>query len=303
MNESWKSTRSLARFGFLALAIVCVLVVGGCGQSSTDSSKQQAPKKSSGKQAKKSSSQPASTAASPAGGTTLALTSASTSATSAMGNATTMQMTSGTTMVGPTTGATTVGAAPEPSTQNAQAGGGEKFPVRIGANGNEDPKLWPDACKMLSDKEIQNIVPQVKKISRVGQHAEFLSGGETPNYSSCDYKLPRPSDPYGPDQPSTVTVNLQGVAAPKLIEQQYKEAKAQQKETAKKYPDQYKDYGKSLGGADCFWDGNEIQCIKGHFNFWVLGQQVTGGNSLKADKQWRSEVLTEVIKTLASKMS
>lgn len=206
-------------------------------------------------------------------------------------------------MVGPTTGATTVGAAPEPSTKTAQTGGGEKFPVQIGANGNEDPKLWPDACKMLSDKEIKKIVPKVEKISRVGQHVEFLSGGETPNYSSCDYKLPRPSDPYGPDQPSTVTVDLQGVAAPKLIEERYMQAKAQQKETAKKYPDQYKDYGKSLGGADCFWDGNEIQCIKGHFSFWVLGQQVTNGNSLDADKQWRKEVLTGVTRTLASKMS
>ncbi len=200
-------------------------------------------------------------------------------------------------------GATTVGATTGPYTQTAQAGGGGKFPVQIGANGTENPKLWPDACKMLSDKEIRKIVPKVKKISHVGQHAEFLSGGETPNYSSCDYKLPRPSDPYGPDQPSTITVDLQGVADSRLIEQQYAQAKAQQKKTSKKYPDQYKDYGKSLGGADCFWDGNEIQCIKGHFSFWVLGQQVTDGNSLKADEQWRSEVLTKVVKTLASKMS
>ena len=219
-----------------------------------------------------------------------------------MGNATTMRITSGTTMAGPMTGATTVGGTTVSSTRQAVGGAG-KFPVRIGADGTEDPKLWPDACKMLTDREIKEIVPKVTKVSRVGQHAEFLSGGETPNYSSCDYKLPRPSDPYGPDQPSAITVDLQGVAAPRLIERRYMQAKAQQKETAKKYPDQYKDYGKSLGGADCFWDGNEIQCVKGHFSFWVLGQQVTGGNSLKADKQWRSEVLTKVVKTLASKMS
>ena len=300
MNEGWKVTRSLAWFGLLSLVTVCLLVAGGCSSSSTNSSKQQGSKKSSGKQAKGPSSQPASTAASAAGGTTSALTGSSTSTTSALGNATTMRMTGGTTM----TGATTVGGTTGPSDQLGRvSGGGGKFPVEIRADGTESPKLWPDACKMLSDKEIKKIVPKVKKISRVGQHAEFLSGGETPKYSSCDYKLPRPSDPYGPDQPSTVTVDLQGVAAPRLIEQRYMQAKAQQKKTAKKYPDQYKDYGKSLGGADCFWDGNEIQCIKGHFSFWILGQQVTDGNGLKADKQWRSEVLTKVIKTLASKMS
>lgn len=260
-------------FGLTACTLTAsLLVVGGCGSSPSGeaSSPPRHTKKASPPSKSKSSSSESKPAASTAskGGTTTAAKSRT-------------QHSSGT---------------------GQALGSGKKFPVRIGANGLESPKLWPDACKMLTDKEIRAVVPNVTRISRVGQHAGFLSGGETPHYSNCDYKISRPGDPY-PNMPSTITVDLQGVAAPQVIRQQYEPEKSQQAKIAKKYPDQYKDYGTSLGGANCFWDGNEIQCIKGHFNFWVLGQQVTSGNSLKANKQWREEVLTRVIKTLAAKMS
>ncbi|MFI6980840.1 hypothetical protein ACIBSV_19925 [Embleya sp. NPDC050154] len=85
-----------------------------------------------------------------------------------------------------------------------------------------DTGTWPDACTMLSDKEIQNAVPDA---SIVGAR-EGRKGAKTPRNYECTVKLKLPNlqDPATPAK-LTMTIKAIGDAAP--VKDMYEKAKAE----------------------------------------------------------------------------
>jgi len=176
---------------------------------------------------------------------------------------------------------------------------GEKFPpVTIDPAGKADPNQWPDACQMLTDAEIEALVPGVA-VSRTGRGASGPDGPPEKN-TSCEYALSRPD--YPPKVYDAIYVGLDDVAASTTAAGQvFGEDKSRAAESKRLHPQDYVDYGKSLGADDAFWDGSSIRCHTGPFWFAVSGQsqQLTSNG----DMEWRDKVLTLVVRTLSAKMT
>lgn len=72
---------------------------------------------------------------------------------------------------------------------------------------------------------------------------------------------------------------------------QYAQSLHEQAAQAKKFPAQYADYPALRFGVRCFYDGNELQCLKGDLSYWISGQKVTGGTDTSADQAvWIDQV-------------
>jgi len=166
--------------------------------------------------------------------------------------------------------------------------------------GNSKPAAWPDACKLLNLAELKALVPGTASFKTQGQHGQFLGGGETPHFALCKYSLRGSYDPAG-YPPSFVEIELRGVADPAAVAKSWSDERAGQAKIAKKYPDQYALYN---GRAKCFWDGNELQCIAGKWNFWVLGQFIdkTGSDTPPIEKTFRTKALVPLANGLATRM-
>lgn len=176
---------------------------------------------------------------------------------------------------------------------------------KVGSRGVVDSGSWPDACALLSDGDIKTLLPKTGRISRQGQHGSFLGGGETKHFSTCKYKVPQPGD--SDVVPSYFDIDLNAVGDPGAVTSQFKQTYDQAKQSGAKYPDQFYDYsGGELGGATCFYDGNAIQCAKGHFDFTVLGgsgRNSGAGNAAYAQEHgYVEQVEANVVKTLALRM-
>jgi len=185
---------------------------------------------------------------------------------------------------------------------------GARYPVgAVGNAGETSSSTWPDACTMLSNADIKALLPKSGAVTRKGQHGAFLGGGETAKFATCDYGIGEPGDSEA--QPSSVHLDLRAVGDPRAVLADWKSAYASQLKGAAKYPDQFLDWSKGqLGGAMCFYDGNEIQCVKGHFDFWVRGLDTgpveSGPNAYFAQKLgYVEQVLANVVATLAARMS
>lgn len=171
---------------------------------------------------------------------------------------------------------------------------GEKFPpVTLDAKGKSDRQQWPEACTMLTDVEINAITPGLT-VTRTVQSRPWAAG-QTPKNTLCTYELRRPSNPSGFD---SITVNLIDIATPTSGPGSYQEAKATAAAGGRLRPDNYKDYGTTLGADEAFWDGNRIGCLKGSFRFSVSG--FTSRRS--ASGEWRDKVLAEAVRTISAKM-
>lgn len=197
----------------------------------------------------------------------------------------------------PTTSRTVPPTLPVPPTIPAgrAAISGEKFPpVTLDAKGKSDRQQWPEACTMLTDVEIDAITPGLTVTRTV------LSGswtiGQTPKNAYCTYELRGPSIPSGFDW---ISVNLIDIATPTSGPGSFQEAKVMAAAGGRLRPENYKDYGTTLGADEAFWDGHKIECLKGPFRFSVSGS--TSRRSVGGE--WRDKVLTEVVRTLSAKMS
>lgn len=185
---------------------------------------------------------------------------------------------------------------------------GKPYPVGpIGAQGVADSGTWPDACRLLSDRDIKTLLPRTGKPTRKGRHGAFLGGGETKHFASCEYGMPQPGD--STSTPTYVQINLNSVADPAAVNTEWTQGYVQQQATSSKYPEQFMDYSSGrLGGARCYYDGNAMRCAKGHFSFTIFGddtnQNVGTGNAAFAwITGFTQQVDTNVAKTLALRMS
>jgi hypothetical protein len=97
-------------------------------------------------------------------------------------------------------------------------------------------------------------------------------------------------------------VTLDEVAGPASITASiFAQDKSRAAESKGLDPQNYEDYGKSLGADDAFWDGTSIQCHAGPFWFTVSG--VNAQLTTDAAVEWRDKVLTMVVGTLSAKMT
>lgn len=167
-------------------------------------------------------------------------------------------------------------------------------------------KAWPGACSLTSAAQLRSLFPAITglKGKPVGAKGENLgSGGNTPHDVQCKFNLKTTFDPQGYAQtPSWVEVDIEEVDAGSPSS--YAQARQQQAASAKKYPAQYADYPNLNNGVKCFYDGNEIQCLKGDFSYWVLGQKVTGGADSTTDQAvWVDQVEIPVAEMIGAEVS
>ncbi|MDQ2728521.1 MAG: hypothetical protein M3Y91_11810 [Actinomycetota bacterium] len=176
-------------------------------------------------------------------------------------------------------------------------------PFHIAPTG--DPTTWPDVCTFVNLAQVKAIDSQITgyKGDPVGSKAEVLGGsGNTPNNSSCKYNLTTSFDPADSPVTSYVKVSLQGVSPDEQSTWQTEFDQA--KSTSAQYPDQFGDYPNLAGGTHCFYDGSQLQCIKGTYYFDVSGIKVTDGSNYNADQvAWTKDVVAPLAGQLGSELT
>ncbi len=176
-------------------------------------------------------------------------------------------------------------------------------PFRVNVNAGE--KAWPAACSLSSAAQLHGLFPAILgyKGKPVGQKGENLgSGSKTPHDIQCTFNLKTSFDPQGYTTPTWVQVSIQGIGPGAASE--YTQSLQQQAAQAKKYPAQYANYPSLEHGVKCFYDGNEIQCIKGDLSFWVLGQKVTGGSDSTSDQMvWIDQIEIPLAEKIGSEFT
>lgn len=165
-------------------------------------------------------------------------------------------------------------------------------------------KAWPNACNLTNATQLHDLFPgitglQGKPLGNKGE--ELGSGASTPNNVECKFNLKTTFEPSG-YPPSWAQVNIEEVdsGAPS----NYAQSLAQQKSSAKKFPAQYADYPNLSHGVKCFDDGNELQCLKDDFNYWISGQKVTDGSNTSVDQAvWIDQVEIPLAELLGAELS
>jgi hypothetical protein len=145
-------------------------------------------------------------------------------------------------------------------------------PVRIGAAAPSGPKIasgrvsqglqpgdaWPNACSMLTDREIQSVLPQATAVQRrpedqtisvspEGDSATGVGGGLTARNSRCEYgfHLPKGGSP-------TIAVTEIAMAEPKVLTATWRRTEQNQGTPG------------LFGGDRCTpADGSTVSCRKG----------------------------------------
>ncbi len=181
--------------------------------------------------------------------------------------------------------------------------GAQGGPFTINPNGS--PSGWPDVCQLTTLAQLKALEPFITGLrgNPVGTKAELLGTGRSaPHDTECQFNLKTTFQPRGYGSTgSFVIVQFEAIdtGAPAL----YREALAGQKGQAHKFPAQYADYPNLKNGAQCFDDGNELQCLKGDVNYWVGGQKVTGGNYFGADQAiWVDQIQIPLAEVLAAEL-
>lgn len=175
-------------------------------------------------------------------------------------------------------------------------------PFKFTPNGS--PSTWPNACQLTNKAQLHALEPSITGvISKSGQKAELLfSGKVTPHNTDCKFTLNtsfEPKDEGGVD--SWVEIQLSEIDsdAPSSYQQQL----ADQQKLAKKYPAQWADYAHLKNGVKCFYDGNELQCLKGDVDYWVLGQKVTSGDLYSVDQAvWLDQIVIPLAEVLGAEL-
>lgn len=177
-------------------------------------------------------------------------------------------------------------------------------PFRINLAAGE--RAWPEACALTSPAQLHALFPAIVgyKGRPVGTKGQNLgSGSNTPHDVQCKFNLRTRFDPAGyAATPSWVQVNIEEVdpGAPSQYAQSLHEQAAQ----AKKFPAQYANYPTLPYGVRCFYDGNELQCLKGDFSYWISGQKVTGGSNTSVDQAvWIDQVELPLAERIGSEVT
>jgi hypothetical protein len=167
------------------------------------------------------------------------------------------------------------------------------------------PSGWPDACNLTTEAQLKALDPAITGVAGtpVGQKATMLggSGGVTPNNADCKWTLATTYDAaYGAGSVSYVDISFWEIdsGAP----QTYRQALADAQSNAKQYPAQFGSYQNLPGGTSCFYNGNELQCLKGDVDFDVMGSKFSGAG-MTDSVTWIQEILLPLAEKLGSEIS
>jgi hypothetical protein len=170
---------------------------------------------------------------------------------------------------------------------------------------NAGPSTWPDACTLTNAAQLKALFPAITGVSGTqGQKANIIggSGGQTPNNTDCQFNLTTTFDSGnagGP--PSFVEINLQEIDpdSPTIWQQ----SQQQDDSPASQNTGQYALYSNLPGGVSCFYDGTELQCLKGDFDYWISGMKNTGGNFETVDQAvWIDQIELPLAEVLATEL-
>jgi hypothetical protein len=154
---------------------------------------------------------------------------------------------------------------------------------------------------MTSAAQLRALFPAITGLSGapVGTKGTLLGGGNTPKNTDCKFTRTTAFDAAADESgvPSWVQVTVEEIDAG--APQAYQSAQQMQAAQAAQYPAQYANYPNVEKGLSCFTDGNELQCLKGDFNFWIEGQKVTGSQFTSTDQ---AEWIVQVELPLAEKL-
>ena len=177
-------------------------------------------------------------------------------------------------------------------------------PFRISLSVGE--RVWPGACSLTGAAQLHALFPAVtglrgKPVGAVGEN--LGTGGNTPHDVQCKFSLKTTFDAAGySETPSWIEVEIEEVDPG--VPSNYSQAQAQQAGTAKKYPAQYANYPNLKNGVKCFYDGTELQCAKGDFAYWVVGQKVTGGAYYSSDQAvWIDQIVIPVAEKIGGEVT
>ncbi|MFI6951483.1 hypothetical protein [Streptomyces sp. NPDC050422] len=173
---------------------------------------------------------------------------------------------------------------------------------------------WPDACEALGDDEILAILPQAEDFEREPVKVTVLNfnpltesepgtTGDVPK-GGCTTSFGLPAE-YESKHNSRVRIVFQSVADPALVAKAYAKDRAYEAKDGGQDPEKYRDLGASLGPAGCFLkEADQLVCHQGPYEFEVSGSSTADGvgEYPESDKNWREEVLTEVVRTLSARM-
>jgi hypothetical protein len=188
---------------------------------------------------------------------------------------------------------------------------------------------WPDACKLVTDPEILAILPQAKDFERTPvkvtvtnfnplNAADPSTVGDVPQ-GGCKFEFALPAGDDQPARNSSLSVIVTAAADPALVGARYLEDK--KKEAGR--DNGFKDLAVSWGTQGCYSYGSgpsgTADCYQGSYLFevggWssaeglapIPGPDATGNESLAAEKQryknWVDKVLSQVVRTVAARMS
>lgn len=164
---------------------------------------------------------------------------------------------------------------------------------------------WPSACSVSNAAQLQSLIAGVTGLrgKPVATKAEILgSGGNTPHPTDCKWNLKTTFDDSSQSVPSYVEVSFEEIdpGAPATWRQELKDSHSE----AKKYPAQYAYYSGLPHGVACFYDGTELQCLKGDFDFWVTGEKFTSGSYPSADTAvWIDQAELPLAEVVADEVS
>ena len=172
-------------------------------------------------------------------------------------------------------------------------------------NPKAGPSGWPDVCNLTTAAQLEALDPAITGVvgDPVGQKAKMLggSGGMTPNNAECRWTLTTKYDAtYGAGSNSDIDISFWEIdsGAPAT----YQHALADAQANAKQYPAQFGSYQNMPGGASCFYDGNELQCLKGSVDFWITGSKFSGAG-MTDHVTWIREILLPLAEKLGSEIS
>ncbi|MEV3856006.1 hypothetical protein AB0J38_16985 [Streptomyces sp. NPDC050095] len=194
---------------------------------------------------------------------------------------------------------------------------GAKLAARSPANGSLPLAEWPNACTVLSDQEIEAVLPQAKDVKRQPikvtilnfdplSEAEPGTTGDVPT-GGCKFTFGLP-DKYESDGNSNIQVTFTAVADTPLVRKHYEEDLADARKDAPKYKKEFRDLGTSLGPAGCHspdLSQGDLVCYQGPYQFEVSGSSTASGvgEYPKADRNWSDKVLRQIVRTLSARMN
>lgn len=187
---------------------------------------------------------------------------------------------------------------------------------------------WPDACKLVTEAELQAIVPQatalehepvkltIMNFNPLAEAGPGTTGDVDRGGCKFDFHLPDHGDDEFTNSHFTVVVTA--IADPALVEKSYREDKDGDG-TEKGFTD----LADSWGAQDCYSTAaagtDKVMCLQGPYVFEVDGETSSAGvvdmpdpgakasenlaAAAERRKLWKEKVLTEVTRTVAARLS